>query len=231
MHEKIALILALESCWPGAWSSHSAPLSAQGYLTRPRGDLYAHGGAEYAVVYYNGDWFLNGILYYFFGPRYGWAPYYAYAPTYSQTSRLVCPAVADVIRAIHITGKFSANSIPIGAATGKVTAMTRKFFNNTIKPGWWMAARIRGHPTAPTQPRDSNQDQVRQVRRPRTETTGQVWLRRRDRTNRPLAWLHPQDRNLLRAPPAPGLLLPLLPNLKKASRVNDSRPAGGVRPN
>ena len=21
-------------------------------------------------VYYNGDWFLNGILYYFFGPRY-----------------------------------------------------------------------------------------------------------------------------------------------------------------
>jgi hypothetical protein len=33
-------------------------------------------------VYYNGDWFLNGILYYFFGPQYGWAPYYAYPPTY-----------------------------------------------------------------------------------------------------------------------------------------------------
>ncbi|MGC2432806.1 MAG: hypothetical protein WA433_03405 [Desulfobaccales bacterium] len=33
-------------------------------------------------VYYNGDWFLNGILYYFFGPRYGWGPYYAYPETF-----------------------------------------------------------------------------------------------------------------------------------------------------
>ncbi len=33
-------------------------------------------------TYYNGDWFNNGILYYFFGPKYGWAPYYSYAPTY-----------------------------------------------------------------------------------------------------------------------------------------------------
>jgi hypothetical protein len=33
-------------------------------------------------VFYNGDWFLNGMLYYFFGNKYGWAPYYAYAPTY-----------------------------------------------------------------------------------------------------------------------------------------------------
>ncbi len=33
-------------------------------------------------VYYNGDWFMNGILYYNFGPQYGWAPYYSYAPTY-----------------------------------------------------------------------------------------------------------------------------------------------------
>ncbi len=33
-------------------------------------------------VFYQGDWFLNGLLYYFFGNQYGWAPYYAYAPTY-----------------------------------------------------------------------------------------------------------------------------------------------------
>ncbi|MGD0827143.1 MAG: hypothetical protein ABSA09_03540 [Desulfobaccales bacterium] len=32
-------------------------------------------------VYYNGDWFLNGILYYFFG-SYGWGPYYVYPETY-----------------------------------------------------------------------------------------------------------------------------------------------------
>lgn len=33
-------------------------------------------------TYYNGDWFNNGILHYFFGPKYGWAPYYAYPRTY-----------------------------------------------------------------------------------------------------------------------------------------------------
>jgi hypothetical protein len=33
-------------------------------------------------VFYNGDWFLNGMLYYFFGNKYGWAPYYAYPQTY-----------------------------------------------------------------------------------------------------------------------------------------------------
>lgn len=33
-------------------------------------------------VYYQGDWFLNGMLHYYFGSQYGWAPYYAYPPTY-----------------------------------------------------------------------------------------------------------------------------------------------------
>jgi hypothetical protein len=33
-------------------------------------------------VFYQGDWFLNGMLYNFFGNQYGWAPYYAYPPTY-----------------------------------------------------------------------------------------------------------------------------------------------------
>ena len=39
-------------------------------------------GSNTPWTYYNGDWFLNGILYYFFGNNYGWAPYYSYAPTY-----------------------------------------------------------------------------------------------------------------------------------------------------
>ena len=39
-------------------------------------------GANTPWVFYNGDWFLNGILYYFFGPKYGWGPYYAYPPAY-----------------------------------------------------------------------------------------------------------------------------------------------------
>jgi len=33
-------------------------------------------------TFYQGDWFLNGILYNFFGNQYGWAPYYSYPYTY-----------------------------------------------------------------------------------------------------------------------------------------------------
>ncbi|MFZ0051448.1 MAG: hypothetical protein WAK96_06705 [Desulfobaccales bacterium] len=39
-------------------------------------------GAKTPWVYYHGDWFLNGVLYHFFGPHYGWGPYYAYPETY-----------------------------------------------------------------------------------------------------------------------------------------------------
>jgi len=69
----------------GAVTAMSAPSYAQGYnYPPPPQDIYATPwvGPNTPWVYYNGDWFLNGILYYFFGPRYGWAPYYSYAPTY-----------------------------------------------------------------------------------------------------------------------------------------------------
>lgn len=39
-------------------------------------------GTNTPWVFYKGDWFLNGVLYYFFGNKIGWAPYYAYPPTY-----------------------------------------------------------------------------------------------------------------------------------------------------
>jgi hypothetical protein len=39
-------------------------------------------GTNTPWMFYNGDWFLNGMLYYNFGPRYGWAPYYAYPSIY-----------------------------------------------------------------------------------------------------------------------------------------------------
>jgi hypothetical protein len=48
----------------------------------PRPSMAPWVGANTPWVFYNGDWFLNGILYYFFGPRYGWAPYYAYPTVY-----------------------------------------------------------------------------------------------------------------------------------------------------
>jgi len=76
----IAILLA-----GGAVAAMSAPSYAQGYeYAPPPADIFAQPwvGPNTPWVYYNGDWFLNGILYYFFGPRYGWAPYYSYAPTY-----------------------------------------------------------------------------------------------------------------------------------------------------
>jgi hypothetical protein len=73
----------------GAVVVMSAPSYAQDYeYPPPPQDPYASPwvGPDTPWVYYNGDWFLNGTLYYFFGPEYGWAPYYAYPPNYILTS-------------------------------------------------------------------------------------------------------------------------------------------------
>jgi hypothetical protein len=69
----------------GAVATMSAPSQAQVYqYPPPPANIYGMPwvGQNTPWTFYNGDWFLNGILYYFFGPRYGWAPYYAYAPIY-----------------------------------------------------------------------------------------------------------------------------------------------------
>ncbi len=39
-------------------------------------------GANTPWVFYQGDWFLNGMLYHNYGNQYGWAPYYAYPSSY-----------------------------------------------------------------------------------------------------------------------------------------------------
>lgn len=54
------------------------------YYDPPPQNIYAAPwvGANSPWVFYQGDWFLNGVLYYFYGDRYGWAPYYAYPYTY-----------------------------------------------------------------------------------------------------------------------------------------------------
>jgi hypothetical protein len=84
--KKISLLLVLAILLGGAaFTVMATPSHAQGYqYPPPPADPYASPwvGPGTPWVYYNGDWFLNGILYYFFGPAYGWAPYYAYPPTY-----------------------------------------------------------------------------------------------------------------------------------------------------
>ena len=84
--KKIAFILMIAiSLAGGAVAAMSSPSYAQAYeYPAPPPDPYESPwvGPDTPWVYYNGDWFLNGILYYFFGPDYGWAPYYAYSPSY-----------------------------------------------------------------------------------------------------------------------------------------------------
>jgi hypothetical protein len=84
--KKLALILALAIVLAGgAVTAAPGPSQAQGYkYPPPPADPYLTPwvGTNTPWVYYNGDWFLKGVLYYFFGPKRGWCPYYAYAPSY-----------------------------------------------------------------------------------------------------------------------------------------------------
>ena len=79
------LVILLAGCAVGPMS---APSCAQGYggynYPPPPQNPYATPwvGNNTPWTFYQGDWFLNGILYQFFGNQYGWAPYYAYPPTY-----------------------------------------------------------------------------------------------------------------------------------------------------
>ena len=54
------------------------------YYASPPQNLYAAPwvGPNTPWVFYRGDWFLNGMLYNYYGNQYGWAPYYAYPTTY-----------------------------------------------------------------------------------------------------------------------------------------------------
>jgi hypothetical protein len=84
--KKLSFILAIAILLAGgAAAVRSAPSYAQAYeYPPPPVNLYDNPwvGPNTPWIYYNGDWFLNGILYYFFGPQYGWAPYYAYPSSY-----------------------------------------------------------------------------------------------------------------------------------------------------
>jgi hypothetical protein len=86
--KRLSLIVALIMLVAGgAVGSMAAPAEAQVYgysYPAPPPNPYATPwvGANTPWTFYQGDWFLNGILQYFFGPQYGWAPYYAYPTVY-----------------------------------------------------------------------------------------------------------------------------------------------------
>jgi len=87
--KRLTLVVILAALLAGPVTARNpAPAGAQAVpvytYPAPPANIYAVPwvGPNTPWVFYNGDWFLNGLLYYFFGPAYGWAPYYAYAPVY-----------------------------------------------------------------------------------------------------------------------------------------------------
>ena len=80
-----ALVVLLAGCAVGPTATPSYGQGYGGYnYPPPPQNPYANPwvGNNTPWTYYQGDWFLNGILQQFFGNQYGWAPYYAYPPTY-----------------------------------------------------------------------------------------------------------------------------------------------------
>ncbi len=81
--------LAVVGCvepYPYQAAPYAQPYGGYGgtYYAPPPQNPYATPwvGSNTPWVYYNGDWFLNGMLYNYYGNQYGWAPYYAYPSTY-----------------------------------------------------------------------------------------------------------------------------------------------------
>src|SRR5271157_5276356 len=84
MKRAIAFLVLVILLTGGAIGAMSGPAAAQGYYPPP-GQPVAMApwvGNNTPWTFYKGDWFLNGVLQYFFGPRYGFAPYYAYPTVY-----------------------------------------------------------------------------------------------------------------------------------------------------
>ncbi len=85
MKRSIIFLLLVITLAGGAIVAMSGPSSAQGYyMARPVQPVVVqpYVGTNTPWTFYKGDWFMNGILYYFFGPKIGFAPYYAYPQVY-----------------------------------------------------------------------------------------------------------------------------------------------------
>ena len=81
----LALTILLTGGVIGAMSAPSCAQDNADYnYPPPPADPYATPwvGSNTPWTFYQGDWFLKGILYNFFGNQNGWAPYYSYSSNY-----------------------------------------------------------------------------------------------------------------------------------------------------
>ncbi|MGP7987190.1 MAG: hypothetical protein ACLPPL_07075 [Desulfobaccales bacterium] len=82
MKRSIIFLLLAVVLAGGAIGVTSGPCSAQGYYPVQPVAMTPYVGNNTPWTFYKGDWFLNGVLNYFFGPKIGFAPYYAYPQVY-----------------------------------------------------------------------------------------------------------------------------------------------------
>jgi hypothetical protein len=80
--KRVSMILILVVVLAGGALGIMAPASQAQVYVPVQTAVVPWVGPNTPWVNYNNDWFLNGVLYYFFGNKIGWAPYYAYPPTY-----------------------------------------------------------------------------------------------------------------------------------------------------
>ena len=129
----------------------SAPSYAQAYhYPPPPSDPYATPwvGSNTPWVYYNGDWFLNGILYYFFGPQIRLGPVLLLCShLYRETQHLVCSEVADVVQGHPDYCQHFQQAYPYWREHRQGRRYDEKFFEQHQhgQVGEWQKG-FRGHP-------------------------------------------------------------------------------------
>ncbi len=156
--KKLAVILVLAILLGGATvAAMSNPGFAQAYeYPPPPPDPYSEPwvGPDTPWVYYNGDWFLNGILYYFFGPQYGWCPYYAYPSSYIvRPSRWYAPLWLSWYESHPVYWKRFNSAYPYWRSHRVGERYDERFYerHHRGEGGGWHHG-FRGRPAPPPQP-------------------------------------------------------------------------------
>jgi hypothetical protein len=208
----VVMALLLAGCATGPMYT---PAYGQVYAPPPQ-NLYSAPwvGSNTPWVFYNGDWFLNGMLYYYFGPRYGWAPYYAYAPVYIvRPSSWYAPKWNSWYRAHPAYWNHLVQKYPYWRNHRPGQHYDQRFYetHHRGQGGGWQKG---FHGVAPQRPYSERRNMTGPATYPRGQTMGAGYNAYPERRNQPPGYATgPEGRNLgpgraalpeARRPGAPG---------------------------
>jgi hypothetical protein len=170
--KKVSIIFVLAMVLAGGvMSGMPAPSQAQVYVPAPpppapRAVVVSAPwvGTNTPWVYYQGDWFLNGVLYNFFGNQYGWAPYYAYAPTYIvRPTQWYAPRWNNWYKSHPVYWKNFQRQYPYWHNHQPGRHYDRNFYNKYHHgqgPGWQKGFQARAHGSLPPATRSHQPEAV-----------------------------------------------------------------------